>query len=107
MVIDMLTFIQRGSFIGRNVKMSLSFLFMEPVFANKNLLEFFVRCFFVAGCVLTILALAFISVGFGPGQQDRFEVVSLSIAWLVLIINGLLLSIVFNRQIGYAHGAAS
>jgi len=35
---------------------------------------------------------------FGIERQDRFEVIVISINWLVLIINGILLSVFFNRR---------
>ncbi len=79
--------------------MSLSFLFMAPVFANRNRLESWVRWIFVIAFVLAIVALIVISITYGLDRQDRFEVAVLSIDWLVLIINGILLSIVFRRQL--------
>ena len=79
--------------------MSLSFLFMAPVFANKNRLESAVRWIFVIAFILAIVSLVVISINYGLDRQDRFEVAVLSIDWLVLIINGVLLSIVFRRQL--------
>lgn len=79
--------------------MSLSFLFMAPVFANKNRLESAVRWIFVIAFILVIVSLVVISINYGLDRQDRFEVAVLSIDWLVLIINGVLLSIVFRRQL--------
>ena len=79
--------------------MSLSFLFMVPVFANKNRLESAVRWIFVIAFILVIVSLVVISINYGLDRQDRFEVAVLSIDWLVLIINGVLLSIVFRRQL--------
>ena len=78
--------------------MSLSFLFMAPVFANRNRLESAVRWIFVIAFILAIVSLAVISINYGLERQDRFEVAVLSIDWLVLIINGGLLSIVFRHQ---------
>ena len=78
--------------------MSLSFLFMAPVFVNKNRLEAAVRWVFVISFLLTVLALTLTSINYGLDRQDRFEVAVISIDWLVLIINGVLLSIVFKRQ---------
>lgn len=79
--------------------MSLSFLFMAPVFANRNRLETAVQWIFVVAFILAIVSLAAISITYGLERQDRFEVAVLSIDWLVLIINGILLSIVFRRQL--------
>ena len=78
--------------------MSLSFLFMAPVFANTNRLESAVRWIFAIAFILAIVSLAVISINYGLERQDRFEVAVISIDWLVLIINGVLLSIVFRKQ---------
>jgi len=79
--------------------MSLSFLFMAPVFVNRSRLESAVRWIFVIAFILAIISLVAISINYGLDRQDRFEVAVLSIDWLVLIINGVLLSIIFRRQL--------
>ncbi len=79
--------------------MSLSFLFMAPVFAHKSRLEAVVQWVFVSAFVLVIISLVVISIRYGLDRQDRFEVIALSMDWLVLIINGVLLSVVFRRQL--------
>jgi hypothetical protein len=78
--------------------MSLSFLFMAPVFVNKNRLEFVVRWIFMISFVLVVAFFILISINYGLDRQDRFEVLVLSINWLVLIVNGILLGVVFRRQ---------
>jgi len=78
--------------------MSLSFLFMAPIFVNKNRLESAVRWVFLVSFLLTVVALTLISINYGLDRQDRFEVAVISIDWLVLIVNGILLSMVFKRQ---------
>jgi hypothetical protein len=81
--------------------MSLSFLFMAPVFA-KSRLESAVRWIFILAFILVIVSLVMISLNYGMAREDRFEVAALSIDWLVLIINGILLSIVFRKRMkGY------
>jgi len=79
--------------------MSLSFLFMAPAFSGRSRLESAVGWIFVIAFVLAIISLGVISIIYGLDRQDRFEVIVLSIDWLVLIINGVLLSIVFRRQL--------
>ena len=79
--------------------MSLSFLFMAPVFVNKNRLESAIRWVFVISFFLTLIAFTLISFNYGLDRQDRFEVAVISIDWLVLIVNSVLLSIVFKRQL--------
>lgn len=79
--------------------MSLSFLSVAPVFINKNRLESGIRWVFVISFILTVIAFTLISFNYGLDRQDRFEVAVISIDWLVLIINGVLLSFVFKRQL--------
>ena len=79
--------------------MSLSFLFLAPVFANEGRLASGVRWIFITGFVLTMVFLAVISVIYGLDRMDRFEIAVISIDWLVLVINGVLLSLVFRRQL--------
>ena len=79
--------------------MSLSFLFMAPVFSNSNRLENAVRWVFLIGFILALVALAIFSGIYGLDRQDRFEVTIISIDWLVLIISGILLSRVFKKQL--------
>jgi hypothetical protein len=77
--------------------MSLLFLFVAPVFANKTRLEISIRWIFVLAFLLTVLALTITSINQGLDRQDSFEIAVISIDWLVLVINGILLSIVFRR----------
>lgn len=79
--------------------MALSFLFMAPVFGNKGRLESAVGWIYIISFAIVFVSLAVISFAYGLERQDRFEVVVISICWLVLIINGVLLSIVFRRQL--------
>lgn len=79
--------------------MSLSFVFIAPVFSNNNRLENSVRWIFIGGFVLAFVVLAIFSAIYGLDRQDRFEVAIISINWLVLIVNGILLSRVFKKQL--------
>jgi len=81
------------------ILMSLSFVFAAPIFAGKTRLEVSVRWIFILAFVLTIAALAITSVNYGLDRQYRFEVAVISIDWLVLVVNGILLSIFFRRRL--------
>jgi hypothetical protein len=85
------------------ILMSLSFLFMAPLFIKKGRLESFIQWIFIIAFVLTILSLVMISIQYGIERKDRFEVVVISIDWLVLIINGILLSVFFKKQLKLTH----
>lgn len=79
--------------------MSFSFLLMAFAFSNRNRLEAAVKWVFFISFGLAILSLLVISIIYGLERLDRFEVLIISIDWLVLIINGILLSIVFRRKL--------
>lgn len=79
--------------------MALSFLFVAPVFAGQDRIQNIVRWVFLAGFGLGVIALIAFSAMHGLDRQDRFEVVIISIDWLVLLINGILLSLVFRKQL--------
>jgi hypothetical protein len=79
--------------------MSLSFLFMAAALGSKSRLESAIRWVFAIGFVLVLASLAGILVAYGLARLDRFEVLALSASWLVLIINGVLLGILFGRQL--------
>lgn len=78
--------------------MSLSFLFFAPVFAGRNRLESAIRWVFIGAFILTVLALGWTSIRYGLDREYRFEVMVISIDWLVLIVNGILMSIWFRKQ---------
>ena len=79
--------------------MSLSFLFIAPVFTKKNRIESAIRWIFIIAFVLTIISLVIISIRYGIIRKDRLEVAVITIDWMVLIINGILLSILFRNQL--------
>lgn len=79
--------------------MSLSFLFAAFVFTNRTRLENAVRWVFLIGFALTMVAGAVISIQYGLERLDRFEVAIISIDWTVLLFNGVLLSILFKREL--------
>jgi len=77
--------------------MSLSFLFLAPVFAGGGRLAWTIQWVFVGGFVLTVVFLGAISAVYGLERMDRFEIAAISIDWLVLAVNGVLLSFLFKR----------
>jgi uncharacterized membrane protein len=78
--------------------MSLSFLFIGIALSNRSRLESVIRWIFMIGFVLVLLSLAVVSISHGLDRLDRFEVLVISIDWLILIVNGVLLSTMFRGQ---------
>lgn len=76
---------------------ALSFLFAAPVFSKLDRVERAIRWIFGLSFFLALTALVVVSISYGINRQDRFEVMIISIDWLVLLVNGVLLSVVFKR----------
>ncbi len=79
--------------------MSFSFLFIAPVFTSNNRIEYSIRWIFIIAFIMTIIAFALVTIKYGIVRKDRFEVMVISIDWLVLMTNGILTSIVFKRAL--------
>lgn len=79
--------------------MAVSFLFAAPVFSGRGGVERAIRWIFITAFLLALLALIVITALYGTGRGYRFEVAVISIDWLVLIVGGALLSIVFRRAL--------
>jgi hypothetical protein len=77
---------------------SLSFLFLGLALSGASRLESVVRWIFIAGFPLVMLALLVVSIGYGLERLDRFEVMAITIDWVILIVNGILLAILFRRH---------
>ena len=78
--------------------MGLYFLFLAAVFAGGGRLASAIRWVFMGDFVLTLVFLVAISAIYGLGRMDRFEIAAISIAWLVLAANGVLLGLLFRRR---------
>lgn len=73
------------------IVMVLSFACMVPVFWKKEYKAKGISIVYLIGIITTFLGLLIISFQFGLDKKDRFEVLVISVAWLVLIINGILI----------------
>ncbi len=82
--------------------MSLAFFCVAPIFSARDRLERAVRWLFILSFVLMIVSLVGYSVLYGIYREYRFEVAAISIDWLVLIVAGILLSLVFRRAMRQA-----
>jgi hypothetical protein len=45
-----------------------------------------------------------ISAYYGLERMDRFEIAAISIDWLVLVVNGILLSVLFRKRLKQSRG---
>ena len=79
--------------------MSLSFLFIAPVFVGKLRIYLFIRWIFIISFILVLGSLIMISINYGLQRDDRFEIIVITITWLVLIVNGILTGMVFRKSL--------
>lgn len=80
--------------------MGVSLLFVAPVFVGQRRLGKAIRLLFIISGILTIGAIILLSILYGSDLEYRYEVASLTINWITLIIGGAMLSIYFKRA-GY------
>jgi hypothetical protein len=78
--------------------MSFSFLFLALALSGQNRLEAVAKWIFFIAFGLAMLAFVAISIRYGIMRKDRFEVSVISINWLVLIVNGILMGLLFRRH---------
>ncbi len=78
---------------------SLSLLCLAPALAGTNRLECIVRWLFVAGWAINVIALAWISLTRGLDRGYLFEIVAITVVWLVLIASGFLMAASFRRSL--------
>lgn len=81
------------------ILMALSFFFIAYAFSKSNKLEKSIRWTFMAGFWLCLISLIIISITQGIQREYNFEIIAISIDWLVLIIAGLLTARVFKRNL--------
>jgi hypothetical protein len=75
----------------------ISLVAVAPVFAGKDNLYRSLRITCIAGFLLAICALVFVSVQHGIMREYIFEIIIISIAWFELIVFSLLLQKVFQK----------
>jgi hypothetical protein len=78
--------------------MSLSMLFISLVFSIKNKLEKSIRLFFMLSFLGMLFSFTFYVIKYGIDRSYLYEVAAITINFLVLIINGILLSIYFLKK---------
>lgn len=87
--------------------MSAALLCVVPVFSGRNRVESALRWIFIANFALAILALVGLSIQYGVNREYRFEVIVISLDWIVLIVAGSLLGVVFKRAMSAPDPAAA
>jgi hypothetical protein len=81
------------------ILMALSFLFIALSFSRPDRLHSAIYWIFLLGFSIVMAVIVLIASIYGLERLDRLEVIILSIDWLVLIINGFLLSRMFKKEL--------
>ena len=79
--------------------MGVTFSFIAFVFARRDKLERAIRFILITGSVLTVGGLILLALLYGRDLEYSYEVLSLTVDWIILIISGILLSIFFKRSV--------
>ncbi len=67
------------------------FACIAPTIDGGDAVSRWIRRIFLGGSAIVVVALIVIALRYGLDRQDRFEVVVISVDWLVLLVNGILL----------------
>lgn len=81
------------------ILMSLSFVFSIPAFECEPGLKKIIRLNFAFAFVAVVIAFIYLTFKHGLERKDRFEVAIISINWLVLIVNGILISRLYKKEL--------
>jgi hypothetical protein len=79
--------------------MSISFLFGGLAVTVRTSLEKWVKWTFIGSFVLTVLLLIVILVAMGLDREYFFEIAAYTVTWLTLIVNGILLFKLFQKEL--------
>jgi len=81
------------------ITMSISFLFLAFVFPRVTRLEKAIRLVLLAAFPLIFMAFVIYTLRYGIERSYRFEVVAISVNWIVTISTGILLSKYFRKHL--------
>lgn len=80
------------------IVMSVSILFLVPVFTGTGRIQAGIRWIAILGFILTAVSLIVISAIYGVGREDRFEIAVITIDFMALILLGILSGILFRQE---------
>jgi hypothetical protein len=85
------------------ITMSIALFFLAFAFTKNSRAERIIRAILIIQLFLTILAFIFYSLKFGLDRSYRFEVVTIAINWLVIIIVGIMIGLHYRNKIKLNH----
>jgi heme/copper-type cytochrome/quinol oxidase subunit 4 len=81
------------------IAMSFSLAAIAFAFTGKSRLETYIRWIFLTGFIAAVVSFSGILIRYGIEREYRFEIVIISINWLVLLIGSLLLAKFFRKRL--------
>jgi hypothetical protein len=77
---------------------SLSLALLAAALPGLSRLERSIRWLLMGGCVVNFAALGWFLLAYGHGRSYRFELVVISVDWLVVIVGALMAAVVFRKE---------
>jgi hypothetical protein len=81
------------------ISMSISLFFLAFAFSKTTRIEKIIRFILISQIFLTVFTFIFYSIKLGINRSYLFEVATITINWMALIIVGILISIHFRRKL--------
>ncbi len=81
------------------ITMSISFLFLAPVFSPGSRIEKSIRAILIIQFVLTVFSFIAYAMRFGLEREYRFEVAAITVNWLTAISIGILISVLIRGKV--------
>jgi hypothetical protein len=79
--------------------MGISFLFLSPLFIQKNRLDKSIRILAIIPIIVILLSFIYYTIQFGLDRSYRFEVAAITVDWFTAIVLGILISINYKKRI--------
>ena len=81
------------------ITMSIALFFLAFAFSKNSRAERIIRIILIAQLILTVIAFMFYSIKFGIDRSYLFEVATITINWLVIIIIGIMIGLHYRKNI--------
>ncbi len=85
------------------ITMSIALFFLAFAFSKKRRAETIIRVILISQLFLTMIAFIFYVIKFGIERSYMFEVASISLNWLVLIIVGIMIGLHYKKTLKLTH----
>ena len=80
------------------ITMSIALFFLAFAFSKNSRIERIIRIILISQLIITVIAFILYSIKFGIDRSYLFEVATISINWLVLIIIGTMIGLYYRKR---------